>query len=196
MSSAELTLWARVDGLGADALRKALWKDRSLVKLWAMRGTLHVLPASEHPLWQAALNTYAHYRRASWSKYFGVSQTELQKLVTAVGHTLDGRELTREELVDAVGRRIRSKKLGDTLRESWGAVLKPCSFQGVLCFAPSDGQRVRFTNPRSWLDLGRQPPHPEEALRDVIRRFLATYGPRGRRSPDGGRASRQPVRRS
>jgi uncharacterized protein YcaQ len=73
MSSAELTLWARVEGLGRDALRKALWTDRSLVKLWAMRGTLHLLPAAEYPMWQAALSTYAHYRRASWSRYFGVT---------------------------------------------------------------------------------------------------------------------------
>ena len=45
MSCAELTAWARVDGLGPDAVGDALWKRRSLVKLWAMRGTLHLLPA-------------------------------------------------------------------------------------------------------------------------------------------------------
>ena len=43
MSSAELTLWARVAGLEPDAVQRALWNDRSLVKTWAMRGTLHLL---------------------------------------------------------------------------------------------------------------------------------------------------------
>src|SRR4029450_11009086 len=38
LSSAELTLWARVEGLGPDHVRRALWEDRSLVKTWAMRG--------------------------------------------------------------------------------------------------------------------------------------------------------------
>jgi hypothetical protein len=38
MSSAELTLWARVAGLEPDAVQRALWNDRSLVKTWAMRG--------------------------------------------------------------------------------------------------------------------------------------------------------------
>ena len=51
MSSAELTLWARVEGLGPEAVKKALWKDRSLVKLWAMRGTLHLLTAADYPMW-------------------------------------------------------------------------------------------------------------------------------------------------
>jgi len=44
MSSAELTLWARTDSLDRQAVQRALWQDRSLVKTWAMRGTLHLLP--------------------------------------------------------------------------------------------------------------------------------------------------------
>ena len=41
MSSAELTLWARVEGLKRQAVQRALWEDRTLVKTWPMRGTLH-----------------------------------------------------------------------------------------------------------------------------------------------------------
>lgn len=44
MSSAELTLWARVEDLDPTAVASALWQDRTLVKTWAMRGTLHLLP--------------------------------------------------------------------------------------------------------------------------------------------------------
>lgn len=57
MSSAELTAWARVEDLPSDAVAKALWKTRSLVKLWAMRGTLHLLPARDLGVWLAALGT-------------------------------------------------------------------------------------------------------------------------------------------
>jgi hypothetical protein len=62
MSSAELTLWARVEGLEPGAVQRALWSERSLVKTWAMRGTLHLLPAAEFPLWQAALSTRRLWR--------------------------------------------------------------------------------------------------------------------------------------
>ena len=48
MSSAELTLWARVEGPAPAAVRRALWEERSLVKTWAMRGTLH-LPRPSSP---------------------------------------------------------------------------------------------------------------------------------------------------
>jgi Winged helix DNA-binding domain len=54
MSSAELSLWARIDGLERDAVHAALWMQRALVKLWAMRGTLHLLPAAELGVWLSA----------------------------------------------------------------------------------------------------------------------------------------------
>jgi len=38
MSSAELSLWARIDGLERDAVHETLWTHRALVKLWATRG--------------------------------------------------------------------------------------------------------------------------------------------------------------
>src|SRR3954468_13885956 len=57
MSSAELTLLARVDDLAPDAAANALLRDRTLVKTWAMRGTLHLLPAADYALWQAAIST-------------------------------------------------------------------------------------------------------------------------------------------
>src|SRR5512142_1144819 len=57
MSSAELTVWARVEGLERGAVQRAIWEERSLVKTWAMRGTLHLLPSGEYPLWHGALST-------------------------------------------------------------------------------------------------------------------------------------------
>lgn len=36
-SSAELTLWARVDGLRSGVVDGPLWTERTLVKTWAMR---------------------------------------------------------------------------------------------------------------------------------------------------------------
>ena len=54
MSSAELTLWTPVEGLRPGKLNATLWEDRALAKTWAMRGTLHLLPAAEMPLWVAA----------------------------------------------------------------------------------------------------------------------------------------------
>jgi hypothetical protein len=67
MSAAELALCTRVEGLSAQDVRSALWQERTLVRTWAMRGTLHLLSASELPLYVAARDWHLN---ASWSNYF------------------------------------------------------------------------------------------------------------------------------
>jgi hypothetical protein len=175
-SSAELSLCARVEGFEPGSLAAALWEDRTMVKLWAQRGTLHVLPSSEFGLWQSVFEQYEHDRKPSWYRYFGVTDRELDKTIAAIARALEGRMMTREELALEVSRITRSETLGDKLRESWGAILKPASFQGHLCFASNAGRNVRFTNPRTWL------PEPElvepaSALPAIARRYLSAYGP-------------------
>ncbi|MGZ4666085.1 MAG: winged helix DNA-binding domain-containing protein [Frankiaceae bacterium] len=176
MSSAELSLWARVERVDRATVSQALWEERALVKTWAMRGTLHLLPAQDFPVWQAALSGYRHMRQASWLRGFGLTGDELETLVRGVASALDGPPLTRDELAAAVAAGTGSARLGDKLRGSWGSLLKPAAYRGYLCFAPGVGGKVRFTRPDRW--LGRwSAPDPTEALREAARRYLAVSGP-------------------
>ena len=182
MSSAELTVWARVEGLDRKAVQRALWEDRTLVKTWAMRGTLHLLPAGELPLWRAVLSTSRRYlREALWQKHFGITLEELDRLTEAIASALEGRLMTREELVQEVGRLTGSAAFGSKLGQSWGTILKPAAFAGHLCFAPSVGQRVRFTRPDTWLAAAGSTTtlavDPQAAPAAIARRFLGAYGP-------------------
>jgi hypothetical protein len=178
MSSAELSLWARVDKLKRNDVEKWLWTDRRLVKTWAMRGTLHLLRSDEYPLWQAGLGTYEHYLKPAWFKAFGVNEKELEKLIAAITRALDGRTLIRDELAARVAKITKSDALAEKLRESWGAMLKPASFQGHLCFGPNKGRNVTFARPDQWLGLGESEAiDPTRALEEITRRFLSAYGP-------------------
>ena len=58
MSAAELAIGARVDGLPPADVQAALWQERSLVKTWAMRGALHLIAASDLPLYVAARSLF------------------------------------------------------------------------------------------------------------------------------------------
>jgi hypothetical protein len=175
MSSAELTLWARVEDLDRDMVRKALWEDRSLVKVWAMRGTLHLFPSVEYSFWQAAAITRP-FQWGAWQNYLQVTREDLEKIFEAVGDVLRGKLLTREELGAAVGEKTGNPTLGELIQGSWGSLLKPPTYRGDLCFGPSIGQKVRFTRPDEWLPTW-QPADPEEARNFVTRRYLAAYGP-------------------
>jgi hypothetical protein len=54
MSAAEMAIGVRLDGLTPQEVRSTLWQERTLVKTWAMRGTLHLLPSEDIPLYAAA----------------------------------------------------------------------------------------------------------------------------------------------
>lgn len=168
MSSAEAMLAARVAG---EPSAQEMLDRGELVKTWSMRGTLHLLPADEYPLWQAAFSTYDHFLKPAWSRAFGLTPDELERLTDAVGDALEGALLTREELAAAVAERTDAAT-GEKARESWGAVLKPAAFAGKLVFGPSQGRNVRFTAPPPF-----EPADPDEALREVTRRYLALNGP-------------------
>ncbi len=180
LSSAVLSLWARVEALTRHAVDRALWEERTLVKTWAMRGTLHLLGAAELPLWHAALRTSRRYLKPkAWQRAYGITIDELDRLTAAIIAALDGRILTREELMAEAARIGGTASIAAKIGESsWGTVLKPAAFAGGLCFAPSLGQRVRFTHPATWLN-GRagQPVPTGEATAEIARRYLAAYGP-------------------
>jgi hypothetical protein len=177
-SSAELTLWARTDAVGRDVVARALWDERSLVRTWAMRGTLHLLAADELGLWvgaQAALKP--RYETASWRKAFGMSSAEAVAVLDAIRDALDGPPLTRAELGDAVGARLGDARLGEAVRGSFGTMPKLAAFRGDVCFAKPAGQKVRFTRPDLWLGPWEPVAPARAALAEVLRRYLSVYGP-------------------
>jgi hypothetical protein len=57
MSSAELTLWGRIDSLRSPSRAARALAGPLVGQTWAMRGTLHLLPSSELPMWHAELGT-------------------------------------------------------------------------------------------------------------------------------------------
>lgn len=175
-TSAQFTLGLRSTATPED-IDRALWVDRRLVKTWAMRGTLHWLPAEEYPLWVAALRAREWRITPGWEKYHGVTKAELHAITEAIPQALEGRQLTREELADRLAEVTHSPHLAEQLRSGWGAVLKPAANRGLLCFGPDRGRNVVFVHPADWLGEMAPEPDRDSALRAVLHRFLDAYGP-------------------
>ncbi len=177
MSGAAMAIWARVDSVKAQDVEDELWKHRRLVKTWCMRGTLHLLPSEELPLYVAALKTRTNYRQKAWLKGHGTRLDEIDKITEGARASLDGRILTREELVNDItrnagfGRAVKQRMLS-----GWGSLLHPAAYKGYLCFGPSRGKNVTFVRPDQWLGKWDQL-DSEEALKELLRRFIARYGP-------------------
>ncbi|HEX9989011.1 MAG TPA: winged helix DNA-binding domain-containing protein [Chloroflexia bacterium] len=182
MSAAELALWARADELTPKDVQSALWQDRTLVKTWAMRGTLHLLTARNLPLYVAARSMHDDRNWLGYFTYYGITPAQYDAFIAAVPHVLGGEPMTREQLSTTVARHIGAPELGKLLlSSSWGSLWKPSALRGDLCFGPNQGRNVTFVNPSRWLSLNAkqngQPLDPHLALQEIARRYLHTYGP-------------------
>ncbi|MGH3716801.1 MAG: winged helix DNA-binding domain-containing protein [Micromonosporaceae bacterium] len=177
-ASAEQILGVRCPAVTPERVSDALWRERTLVKTWGMRGTLHLFPAAELPTWVAAFRSrqWPPFTPA-WERYHGVTPDELRDVTGAIGELLPGRQLTREELAAAVAERLGKPALVERIRSGWGVMLKPAAAGGLLCFGESQGRNVTFASPRDWVSGDWREPSFDEALTEVVARFLDVYGP-------------------
>jgi hypothetical protein len=176
-ASAELQLAARVDGITQEVVRNALWRDRTLVKAWTLRGTLHLHPANELALWLAAVRATspAVSELEVWVDPKGtvhpaLGPEDVERIRVAVLDVLDGRCLLREELANEVVERVG--------RKAGGRLLSGFAFFGgaELCQGPPQGNKIRLALPDQWIEHWEEVDE-QEALREVCRRYLRTYGP-------------------
>lgn len=94
-----------------------------------------------------------------------------------VSAILDGRVLTRDQLVKEIVADKRFVSMERALRSGWGALLKPPASQGALCYGPNRGKAVTFTSPASLIPNWQPPPEPDEAAPAAIASYLSAYGP-------------------
>jgi hypothetical protein len=175
-ASAELQLAARVDGITQQDVRDALWRDRTLVKAWTLRGTLHLHPAGELALWMAARRALSSEpdELGEWPDPKGVvhppvGADEVAEIQSAVWDALDGRALRRDELATAIVERVGRKHEG-RLRSGFAF------FTNALVQGPPQGSRITLARPDQWIE-GWQEVDEQAAQREVVRRFLWAYGP-------------------
>ncbi|MGH2663265.1 MAG: winged helix DNA-binding domain-containing protein [Actinomycetota bacterium] len=176
-SSAELQLWARVNGITPEDVRRALWERRSLVRTWAMRGTLHLLTADDLPLY-VALRQHDRWWKGAWLRMIRMTEKELRHTVGAIRDSLGARPMTREQLAEKVAGKVGHKGR-ERMMSGWGEMLKPAAFHGSLCSGPPRGQAVTFVRPDRWLGTWKEP-DGEEAWPEILRRYLRAYGPASR----------------
>jgi Winged helix DNA-binding domain len=187
MASAGISLGIRVDGVTRRDVEDELWTHRRLVKAYGPRGTIHVLASDELPLWSAALDAdlraAAAPQRAARLDRLGIEQSQLDDMVAAIGDALAGRRLTLEQLGDEVVRRVGAWAGAEILPAFggtwplWRTAVEPAASAGVLCFGPNERRRTTFVRPEDWLGRPPRTVDPREAVREILRRFLRTYGP-------------------
>ena len=192
MAAAQLALRVRVRGLALEDVGRALWQERSLARVWCMRGTVHLVPADELAVFVRGSSTRQEGRVASWLNRAGASRASADQLIEAASAAMD-RPQTRAEIAvrihDSLGLPIEKKG-----SRGWGGAADAAgfrlgravvtvpdiafmaSYRGLACFGPDEGQGTTFVRPDAWLREWRDlsVADAEEAL---LRRYLHAFAP-------------------
>ncbi len=170
--AAAFAVRARTVGLTIGDVARARNEERSIVRTWAMRGTLHWLRAAD-VRWLLELFGADFIRKNRRRReQLGLDDRTCAHAVRLLRDVLaNGAELTRAELTEALASR------GVTLvGQARPHLLYVAALEGVICCGADRAAEQTY----ALLD-GRVPDGPrlprDDALAELARRYLAAFGP-------------------
>lgn len=179
-AAAEFSIGRRIAGATRADVRRALWQDRTLVKTFGPRGTVHLLAAADLPMWTGALSAASSPPTHPEGVRFTPAQAD--EVIAAIDDALAGAELTVDELTTAIAGRLGPWAVEQTMEAfggrwpRWRQLTGTAAHRGLLCFGPDRGRNVTYTSPARWLPSFRPAP-ADAALRALLIRYLHAYGP-------------------
>jgi hypothetical protein len=174
-SAATLAVRSRSVGLVVTDVEQARAHDRTIIRTWGPRGTLHIL-ASDDIGWLLALLGpvfVAGDRRRR--EELGLNEDICIRGMRIMHNVLaDKGPLTRAELVEHLS------KHGIHLEgQARPHLLARAALEGLICFGPDRGAEPTYVLLNDWIDqehMGHTLSE-DEAYAELTRRYLSAYGP-------------------
>ncbi|MEO3876276.1 winged helix DNA-binding domain-containing protein [Nonomuraea sp. B12E4] len=175
MAAGEASVALRLGGLTRTHVREALWGERSLVKTHGPRGTVHLLPARDLPMWVSAMSSLPPGRRAG-AVSARLTPEQDEQVVAAIREVLAGAEMTIDELSEAVIA-ATGPWAGDLVMPAfqgmwprWRQAMALAAHRGAFVFGPVRGRKVTYT-------AAPAAPPVRDGLSGLVRSYLRAYGP-------------------
>jgi hypothetical protein len=174
-AAGEVSVALRVDG----ADRESVQRDEELVKTFGPRGTVHLLPLDDLPMWTGALS--ALQGNAQQPEPIRMTPDEIDQVVVAIGEALAADDLTVDELTEEVVRRTGDWARTPTIPAfqgawaRWRQAVHVAAHAGVLCHGPMRGRLTTYSNPHRLRPFDPMP--ADKALTELLHRYLYSYGP-------------------
>jgi hypothetical protein len=164
-------------GIDRADIDAALWKDRELVKTYAMRGTLHLLAADDFPVYISAMKASRTRQSLAVMARYGVTEKEAFEARDAAVEGLRFGPMPRRELSKQVLSQIKvGRKARFWFEQASWSVFRQAIVEGLVCHGPNQGQEGTMVRVDQWLPKQRQVSEAE-AQRILLRRYLSAYGP-------------------
>lgn len=173
--AAALAVRVRSNGLLATDVEQARVQERTVMRTWGPRGTLHLL-ATEDIGWLLALLGpvfIAGDRRRR--EELGLDEDTCARGIKITRNVLaEQGPLTRAELVEQLA--IHGLRLEGQARPH---LLSRAALEGIICFGPDRGTEPTYVLLSDWVDQEHRgdSPSQEAAHTELALRYLKAYGP-------------------
>jgi len=174
-NAAALAVRVRSAGLVAADVEQARVRERSIIRTWGQRGTLHLL-ATEDFGWLLSLLgpvfvTGDQRRRAE----LGLDEDTCIKGLAALRDVLASQgPLTRAELVEQLAARTGIRLEGQAAPH----LLFRAALEGMVCLGPDRGTKPTYVLIDDWIDSTNVTSLSHDAAcAELARRYLTAYGP-------------------
>ncbi len=168
--AAFLAVRARAPGATADAVERALSGDHTLVRTWAMRGTLHLLAAADLPLVLAVFGPLHLARGQRRLTQLGLPPADAERSTDVAAELLaEEGPLTRHELAE----RLRARGVPVAAKgQAPIHVVGRAAHAGVLAEVGVRGREELY----GLIDPGPLPDR-DAAVSELARRYAAAHAP-------------------
>jgi hypothetical protein len=171
VGAARLGVRARSTAVDEAAVINAIQHERSVVRTWLMRSTVHLV-AADDARWMTELYgpVMARGYRTRWQK-LGITEPLVEAAATHALELLDGRGLTRHELAAALAARgIELDQDGQAATH----LLAALTARGLTCRGADRGRDATFVLLDDWVAPA---PAPADPLAELARRYFRAFGP-------------------
>jgi hypothetical protein len=174
--ASRLAVRPRSTGLDEAAVRRACNQDRSVVRTWAMRGTLHLVAAGDAGWLVTLLGPVFAAADRRRRLQLGLDDGLCERALEALPAVLADGPLSRADLVRGLA--AEGIKV-DPSGQAPAHLVGYAALRGLVCRGPDlDGDQASYVLLESWVGA-RRPLGPDDALAELARRYLAGHGPAG-----------------
>ncbi len=172
LPAAGLALWNRTLTMTATDLDRLLYHERSLVRLWGQRHTLHLYPATDWPIIYAAHADRTTYWEAEALRDGWDPVAYETFLAQAAQYLFEHETMGRRDLKTLL------PTIDDRHLSAWGGIFAILARRGLACHVAPHGGEARMAHRLRWLPtLPWAPPAADEANAIMLRRYLISCGP-------------------
>src|SRR4051812_46089840 len=164
-----LSIRARTEGVTAEDVRRALEEERSIVRTWVMRGTIHFVAAEDVHWLTGLFNPTRMAQQQLALDKLGVPKGDRPRAVDSIVRALGDGPLTRAELCERLERAAIA-----TDGQKAAHLPRLAALEGHVCFGPMRDGKDTYVLVDDWVPRGDQ---PEDPVRELARRYVAAYAP-------------------